>query len=82
MPEGPEIKRSADAIAHQPITDIFFAFDHLKSFEDILKNILKKQIVTSVEPRDKALLTRFDHHLNIYSHNQLYITNDLTQVAD
>ena len=72
MPEGPEIKRSADAIAQaitqQPITDIFFAFDHLKPFEDKLS----KHTVIAVEPRGKALLTRFDNQLNIYSHNQLY----------
>ncbi len=72
MPEGPEIKRSADAIAnaiaHRSITDVFFAFDHLKRFEETLK----QQTVIAVEPRGKALLTRFDNHLNIYSHNQLY----------
>jgi len=72
MPEGPEIKRSADAIAkvivHQPITQIFFAFEHLKRFEVRLA----AATVTAVEPRGKALLTRFDNGLNIYSHNQLY----------
>ena len=72
MPEGPEIKRAADAIAkailHQSITEIFFAFDHLKSFEDTLADAT----IIAVEPRGKALLTRFDNHLNIYSHNQLY----------
>jgi endonuclease-8 len=72
MPEGPEIKRSADAIAqaiaHHTITDIFFAFEHLKSFEAILS----RSKVIAVEPRGKALLTRFDNRLNIYSHNQLY----------
>ena len=72
MPEVPEIKRSADAIAsaiaHQPISDIFFTFDHLKSFEETLA----ASTVIAVEPRGKALLTRFDNHFNIYSHNQLY----------
>ncbi|NJN20072.1 MAG: endonuclease VIII [Leptolyngbya sp. RL_3_1] len=72
MPEGPEIKRAADkiakAISHQPLTDIFFAFDRLKRFEDTLA----AATVIAVEPRGKALLTRFDNRLNIYSHNQLY----------
>ncbi|MEM9217877.1 MAG: endonuclease VIII [Cyanobacteria bacterium P01_F01_bin.150] len=72
MPEGPEIKLAADAIAkavlNKPITEIFFAFDHLKSFE----TTLAKSTIVAVEPRGKALLTRFDNHLNIYSHNQLY----------
>ena len=72
MPEGPEIKRSADAIANaiarQPITEISFAFNHLKSFEETLA----ASTVIAVEPRGKALLIRFDNQLNIYSHNQLY----------
>ena len=72
MPEGPEIKRAADAIAkvivNQPITEIFFAFENLKPFE----TTLAKSTIVAVEPRGKALLTRFDNQLNIYSHNQLY----------
>ncbi|MGK7890712.1 MAG: endonuclease VIII [Leptolyngbyaceae cyanobacterium] len=72
MPEGPEIKRAADAIAktlvHQPITEIFFAFDHLKVYEPKLA----EATVIAVESRGKALLTRFSNQLNIYSHNQLY----------
>ncbi|MEB3360251.1 MAG: endonuclease VIII [Synechococcales bacterium] len=72
MPEGPEIKRAADriagAIAHQPITEVFFAFDHLKPYEAKLTY----QTVVAVEPRGKALLIRFGNGLNIYSHNQLY----------
>ncbi len=72
MPEGPEIKRAADAIAraiaHQPLTEVFFAFEHLKPYSKKLEG----QQVIAVEPRGKALLTRFDNQLNIYSHNQLY----------
>lgn len=72
MPEGPEIKRAADAIAkaivEQPLINIFFAFEHLKPFEKSLASAT----ITAVEPRGKALLTRFDNNLNIYSHNQLY----------
>lgn len=72
MPEGPEIKRAADAIAkaivQQPITDVFFAFDRLKPFESTLAD----STIIAVEPRGKALLTRFDNQMNIYSHNQLY----------
>lgn len=72
MPEGPEIKQAADeiarAIAHQPLTAVFFAFDHLKPFEQILA----REEVIAVQPRGKALLIRFQNQLNIYSHNQLY----------
>jgi endonuclease VIII len=72
MPEGPEIKRAADAIAkaivHRPVTSLFFAFNHLKPFEQTLQD----QQVISVKPQGKALLIRFDNDLSIYSHNQLY----------
>ena len=72
MPEGPEIKQAADqigrAIAHQPLTNIFFAFDHLKPYAPILS----ADQVIQVQPRGKALLIQFQNHLSIYSHNQLY----------
>ncbi|MEL7418809.1 MAG: endonuclease VIII [Cyanobacteria bacterium J06555_3] len=72
MPEGPEIKIAADkiakAIANRPITEIFFAFEHLKPYEEILS----KQIITGVDTKGKGMLIRFDNGLNIYSHNQLY----------
>ncbi|MDR9419991.1 endonuclease VIII [Gracilimonas sp.] len=72
MPEGPEIWRAADniskTIANKEITEIYFAFDELKVFEDQLVG----QKVTSVTPRGKAIITEFDNGLNLYSHNQLY----------
>ena len=72
MPEGPEIKIAADKIAKAivlyPITEIFFAFEHLKPYE----KILARQLVTAVNTKGKGMLIRFDNGLNIYSHNQLY----------
>lgn len=72
MPEGPEIKRAADAIAKavipHPVTSLFFAFNHLKPFESVFEG----RKVVSVKPQGKALLIRFDNDLSIYSHNQLY----------
>jgi endonuclease VIII len=72
MPEGPEIRRAADkiakAIVNQPVSELYFAFDHLKRFEAQLQG----QKIVSVTPRGKALLTRFEAGLSIYSHNQLY----------
>jgi endonuclease VIII len=72
MPEGPEIRRAADkiakAIVDRPVSDLYFAFDHLKRFEAQLQG----QKIVSVTPRGKALLTRFEAGLSIYSHNQLY----------
>lgn len=72
MPEGPEIRLAADeiaaAIVGKPTDEIFFAFDHLKEFEPALTGM----IVLAVETYGKAILTRFENQLNIYSHNQLY----------
>ncbi len=72
MPEGPEIKIAADqiaqAIADRPIEEMFFAFDHLKPYEEILV----KQQITGVDTKGKGMLIRFDNSLSIYSHNQLY----------
>ncbi|MGF1591449.1 MAG: DNA-formamidopyrimidine glycosylase family protein [Pleurocapsa sp.] len=72
MPEGPEIRIAADqiakAIAFKPIKHIFFAFEHLKLYEELLA----KQLVTAVDTKGKGMLIRFDNGLSIYSHNQLY----------
>ena len=72
MPEGPEIKRAADdvagAIANQPITEIFFAFEPLKPYEQKLATA----VVYAVQTYGKAILVRFDNGLSIYNHNQLY----------
>ncbi|MBD0269682.1 MAG: endonuclease VIII, partial [Cyanobacteria bacterium Co-bin8] len=69
---GPEIRRAADrlekAIANQPTTAIFFAFEHLKPFEEKLSG----HTVKAVETFGKAMVTRFDNEICVYSHNQLY----------
>ena len=72
MPEGPEIRIAADkiqrALRPHPVTEVFFAFEHLKPFEADLTGCR----VTEVETRGKAMLTHFDNGLAVYSHNQLY----------
>ncbi|MGG6296917.1 endonuclease VIII [Leptolyngbya sp. AN02str] len=72
MPEGPEIRRAADAIeraiAHQPLIEVFFAFDRLKPYEATLQS----DRIFAVQTYGKAMLIRFENELNIYSHNQLY----------
>ena len=72
MPEGPEIRRAADrvstAIAGKVAEDVYFAFEHLKPYEQVLAG----QRVVEVTTRGKAMLTRFAGGLSIYSHNQLY----------
>lgn len=72
MPEGPEIRIAADriaaAVAGREVTQVYFAFDHLKQYEEELCG----QRIAAVEPRGKALLIHFEDGLSIYSHNQLY----------
>ncbi len=72
MPEGPEIRRAADAVAKvvvgHEIVAAAFQFPALRKFEKKLEGCT----VTAVDTRGKAMLTRFDNGLALYSHNQLY----------
>lgn len=72
VPEGPEIRRAADRVAGvlvgETIDDVLFAFPDLKAYEDRVRG----SRVTGVDTRGKAMLTRFDNDLTLYSHNQLY----------
>lgn len=72
MPEGPEIRRAADkleaAVLNKALTEVWFAFPQLKSFEQTLVS----QSVERIETRGKALLLHFSNGLTMYSHNQLY----------
>lgn len=72
MPEGPEIRISADelhaALAGRRTTAVFFAFERLKRYEATLTGV----VVDAVESRGKAMLTRFANGLVLYNHNQLY----------
>jgi len=72
MPEGPEIRRAADSVAKvllgQQIDEVQFGVARLGRFESRLTG----RAVTAVDTRGKAMLTRFDNDLTLYSHNQLY----------
>ena len=72
MPEGPEIKRAADKIAAilegEVIERCFLQHAGLRRYRPVLTGAR----VESVRPRGKALLTRFNNGLTLYSHNQLY----------
>lgn len=72
MPEGPEIRLAADKVArvleNNRVETVGFGLPRLKRFEKKLSG----NVVTAVETRGKAMLTRFDNGLTIYSHNQLY----------
>ncbi|MEW5837108.1 MAG: DNA-formamidopyrimidine glycosylase family protein, partial [Pseudomonadota bacterium] len=72
MPEGPEIRRAADALAKavagEPLVRAWFALPALKRYEAKLAG----RRIEAITPHGKALLTRFDNGLTLYSHNQLY----------
>lgn len=72
MPEGPEIRVAADKVANvlvgHDIVQVQFGLAELRRFETRLRH----SAVTAVETRGKAMLTRFDNGLTLYSHNQLY----------
>lgn len=72
MPEGPEIRIAADRIARvlkgKRIDQVCFELAALRPFQASLTSA----VVTRVDTRGKAMLTRFDNGLTLYSHNQLY----------
>ncbi|MDA8626867.1 endonuclease VIII [Pseudomonadales bacterium] len=78
MPEGPEIKRAADAlsdaIAGLSIDHVRLPYHRLRPFGPRFRG----QRITTFRTHGKALLTNFDNGWTIYSHNQLY---GLWQVA-
>ncbi len=72
MPEGPEIRRAADAIAAvlegREAQVVRFGLPRLRRHASTLRG----RRISAVETRGKALLTHFEHGWTIYSHNQLY----------
>lgn len=72
VPEGPEIRRAADRIARalvgQVIETAEFTPDRLRCYAPRITGTR----VCAVDTRGKAMLTRFDNALTLYSHNQLY----------
>ena len=72
MPEGPEIRRAADrlhdAVAGQVAERVRLTQLHLRPRAEELCG----RRILSIRPRGKALLTRFEGDLVLYSHNQLY----------
>jgi endonuclease-8 len=72
MPEGPEIRLAADALAavlnDQVVEEIEFGQAPLKKYESELTG----QTISRVTNHGKAMLTHFKNGISIYSHNQLY----------
>ena len=72
MPEGPEIRLAADKVARVLVGhEIVDASLHLPGLQRYERR-LRGSTVTAVDTRGKAMLTRFDNGLSLYSHNQLY----------
>jgi len=72
VPEGPEIRRAADRVARVLVGQVVHeARLHLPELEHRGRH-LAGSTVTAVDTRGKAMLTRFDNGLTLYSHNQLY----------
>lgn len=72
MPEGPEIKRSADAIAQVLEGHIIESADLYHEALAGSERAIVGQTVARIECRGKALLTHFSSGKTMYSHNQLY----------
>jgi endonuclease-8 len=72
MPEGPEIRLSADLLADvldgEVIEKISFGLPKLQRYQSVFEG----QQITKVENHGKAMLNHFDNGVTIYSHNQLY----------
>ena len=72
VPEGPEIRRASDRIerslAGSVMQDVRLTMPRLRRFRSRLLGAR----VTGVDTHGKAMLTRFDNGLTLYSHNQLY----------
>ena len=72
MPEGPEIRLAADRIAKvlvgKQVVEATLTPVRLRKFGKRLTG----RKVTAVDTRGKAMLTRFDNGLTLFTHNQLY----------
>ena len=72
MPEGPEIKRAADAIALVLEGRLIESADlHHDGLKGARTHIVGER-VAAIECQGKALLTHFSSGKTLYSHNQLY----------
>lgn len=72
MPEGPEVRREADAIARALVGAPLVRADYRVPALAARARRLAGATVTGVRTRGKAMLIAFDCGLTHYSHNQLY----------
>ncbi|MEM1434384.1 MAG: endonuclease VIII [Pseudomonadota bacterium] len=75
MPEGPEIRRAADRIERvlggQVLEEVRFDRTAFPALARRQRALVGSRVLR-LDTRGKALLTRLDSGLSIYSHNQLY----------
>ena len=72
MPEGPEIRREANAIARVLVGRVLERVEYRMPALARRGRTLAGRSVTAVSTRGKALLIAYDNGLTHYSHNQLY----------
>lgn len=72
VPEGPEIRRAADRIAQALVGHAIEAAEFTPERLRPHAPRMTGARVCAVDTRGKAMLTRFDNALTLYSHNQLY----------
>jgi endonuclease-8 len=72
MPEGPEIRLAADRIAAVLVGHVIVDAELVPSSLRQYAGRIRGATVTAIDTRGKAMLTRFDNGLTLYSHNQLY----------
>ena len=72
VPEGPEIRRAADRIARVLVGERIESAELTPERLHCFAQRLTGARVRAVDTRGKAMLTRFDNDLTLYSHNQLY----------
>ncbi len=72
MPEGPEIRREADALGRALAGRTLVRVEYRVPRLARVARRLDRAIVTSVTARGKAMLIAYDNGLTHYSHNQLY----------
>ena len=72
MPEGPEVRLAADKIANVLVDNTVEKAELLLPDLERFERRLSGATVIAVDTRGKAMLTRFDNGLTLYSHNQLY----------
>lgn len=72
MPEGPEVRREAEAIAAAIVGEPLVRIEYRVPRLERRARTLRKASVTSVSSHGKAMLIAYSSGLTHYSHNQLY----------